>query len=181
MNAVVGIDIGGTKTSIGIIDIKMGKILSKIIISSKTYKNDKRNLDNIVANTIKLIGKKQIKKIGIGVPELINNSGIIKGSYNFNWENKKLINYFPKKYKVIVDSDVRCHLRAEKFYGHGLKLKNFIYINVGTGLSYSHFKNNQIYSGAKGYAIHFASSKITLYNPLSDKKISLVPEDFFFV
>ena len=176
---VVGIDIGGTKTSIGIVDIKKGKVLSKIIIPSKKFKDDKKNLDNIINTTIKLIDNKKIKNIGIGVPELINNKGVIKGNYNFNWKNKKLINFFPNKYNVIVDSDVRCHLRAEKFYGHGKKFKNFIYINIGTGLSYSHFKNNQIYTGANGYAIHFASSKITLYNPLNNKKISLIPENFY--
>ena len=176
---VAGIDIGGTKTSIGIVDIKKGTVNSKIIIPSKEFKNDKKNLDLIISNTIKFIGSKKIKHIGIGVPELINNKGIIKGDYNFNWNNKDLVNYFPKKFKVQIDSDVRCHLRAEKFYGHAKKFKNFIYINIGTGLSYSHFKNNQIYSGANGYAIHFASSKITLYNPIKNKKISLVPENLY--
>ena len=176
---VIGIDIGGTKTSIGIVDITKGKVISKIIIPSKKFKNDNKNLNSIIYNTINLIDKKNIKHIGIGVPELINNKGIIKGSYNFKWNNKNLINFFPSKFKVVVDSDVRCHLRAEKFYGHGKKLKNFIYLNIGTGLSYSHFKDNKIYSGANGYAIHFASSKITLYNPLNNKKISLTPEEFY--
>ena len=119
---VVGIDIGGTKTSIGIIDIEKGNILSKIIIQSKKYKDDKKNLDNIISTTVKLIGNKKIHNIAVGVPELINNEGIIKGKYNFNWNNKNLVKFFPKKYNIIVDSDVRCHLRAEKFYGHGKKL-----------------------------------------------------------
>ena len=176
---VIGIDIGGTKTSIGIVDITKGKVISKIIISSKKFKSDKKNLNSIIYNTINLIDKKNIKYIGIGVPELIDNKGIIKGNYNFKWNNKNLINFFPNKFKVVVDSDVRCHLRAEKFYGHGKKIKNFIYLNIGTGLSYSHFKDDKIYSGANGYAIHFASSKITLYNPLNNKKISLTPEELY--
>ena len=60
-----------------------------------------------------------------------------------------------------------------------LKNKNFIYINIGTGLSYSHYKNNAIYSGANGFAIHFASSKISLYDPKNEKKVSLIPEDLY--
>jgi len=176
---VIGIDIGGTKTIIAIIDITKGKVIKKISISSKKFQNDKENLKSIVSNTMDIIGKFKINKIGIGVPELIDNKGIIRGDYNFNWLNKNLADNFPKKFKVIVDSDVRCHLRAEKLYGHGKNTKNFIYINIGTGLSYAHFKNNEIYSGANGFAIHFASSKITLFDPKRNKKISLIPEDFY--
>jgi len=176
---VIGIDIGGTKTIIAIIDITKGKIIKKISISSKKFQNDKENLKSIVSNTMDIIGKFKINKIGIGVPELIDNKGIIRGNYNFNWLNKNLADNFPKKFKVIVDSDVRCHQRAEKLYGHGKNTKNFIYINIGTGLSYAHFKNNEIYSGANGFAIHFASSKITLFDPKRNKKISLIPEDFY--
>ena len=176
---VIGIDIGGTKTIIGIIDITKGKVIKKILISSKKFQSDKENLNSIVSNTIDIIGKLKINKIGIGVPELIDNKGIIRGNYNFDWLNKNLAESFPKKFKVIVDSDVRCHLRAEKLYGYGKNAKNFIYINIGTGLSYAHFKDNIIYSGANGFAIHFASSRITLFDPIRNRKISLIPEDFY--
>ena len=179
MSKVIGIDIGGTKTSIGLIDIKLGKILKKITVTSKKFKNDKKNLDYIVSETLKFSENIKVKNIGIGVPELINNKGIIRGSYNFKWNNKNLTNYFPKNFNTKVDSDVRNHLRAEKYFGYGKKSKNFIYINIGTGLSYSHFKDNKIYTGSNGYAIHFASSKITLYNPKNKQKTSLVPEDLY--
>ena len=179
MTKIIGVDIGGTKTSIGIVDIKSGKILKKISIPSKKNANDKKNLDFIISQTLSLAKNTSIKKIGIGVPELINNKGIIRGAYNFKWHNKNLAQYFPKNFLVKVDSDVRCHLRAEKFYGHGKKNNNFIYVNIGTGLSYSHYKNNKIYSGANGFAIHFASSKISLYDPKNEKKVSLTPEGLY--
>ena len=179
MTKIIGIDIGGTKTSIGIVDIKSGKILKKISIPSKKKSNDRENLDYIISQTLSLAKNSSIKKIGIGVPELINNKGTIRGAYNFKWHNKNLAQYFPKSFLVKVDSDVRCHLRAEKFYGHGKKNNNFIYVNIGTGLSYSHFKNKKIYSGANGFAIHFASSKISLYDPKNEKKVSLIPEDLY--
>ena len=175
----LGIDIGGTKTSIGIVNLQNGKILTKKIIPSKKYKNDNKNLEFIVKTSLELIKDKNIKKIGIGVPELINNNGIIKGNYNFNWNNRNLINYFPNNLNVKVDSDVRCHLRAEKFYGLAKKYKNFIYINIGSGLSYAQFSNNKINSGGNGYAIHFASSQIYLYDWKKNKKLSIIPEEYY--
>ena len=35
------------------------------------------------------------------------------------------------------------------------------------------------YSGYNGFAIHFASSKINLYNSINNKKLSLNPEDYY--
>ena len=175
----IGVDIGGTKTAIGVIDYKTGKISKKIIFPSKSFKNDTKNLNFLIEKTLALSNENKINHIGIGVPELINNKGIIKGNYNFNWNNINLTKYFPKNIKVLVDSDVRCHLRAEKFFGVAKKYNNFVYINIGTGLSYAQFKENDIYSGANGYAIHFASSKISLYDWKKNKKISLIPEDYY--
>lgn len=175
----IGVDIGGTKTAIGIIDYQTGKISKKLIFPSKSFKNDSKNLNFIIEKTLALSNANRINRIGIGVPELINNKGIIKGNYNFNWSNINLAKYFPKKIKVLVDSDVRCHLRAEKYFGVARNYKNFAYINIGTGLSYAQFKENKIYSGANGYAIHFASSKISLYDWKKNKKISLIPEDYY--
>ena len=180
------VDIGGTKTSIGVVDTNKGKVIINKIIKSKATTNDQQNLNNIILETTNLINKFKsqtnfkIKKIGIGVPELITNKGIIRDQYNFKWHNFDLSKKFNKKgFLAKVDSDVRNAIRAEKYYGHGHKIDNFIYINIGTGLSFSHFKNNKIYSGANGFAISFASSKITLFNPQTNKKLSLIPEDYY--
>ena len=182
----LGIDIGGTKTRFGIVNISTGKIIYKQIIKSKTFKSDKKNLENITTIGLEIIelAKKKysinINNIGVGVPELINNNGIIKGEYNFAWENLSFKKHFKKyNFKAKADSDVRNALRGEKLYGKGKKFKNFIFVNIGTGLSYALFNDNKIYSGFNGFAIHFASSKINLYNPKNNENISLVPEDHY--
>jgi len=175
----IGVDIGGTKTVIGIIDDQTGKVVEKFLIPSKKHRDDKKNLNIIIKHILDLSNKNKIKNIGIGVPELINNKGIIKGNYNFNWHNKNLVNYFPKNLNIIVDSDVRCHLRAEKYFGVAKNYTNFAYINIGTGLSYAQYKDGKICSGAKGYAIHFASSKIILYDWKKNNKTSLIPEEYY--
>ena len=182
----LGIDIGGTKTSIGIININKGKVIKKIEIKSKTFKNDKKNLLNITKNALDIIRIAQkeysikINKIGIGVPELINNDGIIKGAFNFKWDNLSFAKHFQDfKIKAKADSDVRNALRGEKLYGAGKKYKNLIFINIGTGLSYALYQNKKIYSGYNGFAIHFASSEINLFNPIENKNFNLVPEDYY--
>ena len=44
----IGVDIGGTKTAIGIIDYKTAKISKKIIFPSKSFKSDTKNLNLII-------------------------------------------------------------------------------------------------------------------------------------
>ena len=56
----LGIDIGGTKTSIGIVDIRNGIILDNKIIPSKKYTNDNKNLEFIVKTSLELIKGKNI-------------------------------------------------------------------------------------------------------------------------
>ena len=64
-------------------------------------------------------------------------------------------------------------------FGHGRGKENFVYINIGSGISYSLMIDNKIYTGARGYAIHFGSSKISLFNPKTNKTNSLIPEEFY--
>ena len=96
----IGVDIGGTKTSIAVVDTNKGKVIINKIIKSKATTNDQQNLNNIILETTNLINEFKsktnikIKKIGIGVPELINNKGIIRDQYNFKWHNFDLSKKF---------------------------------------------------------------------------------------
>ena len=44
----IGVDIGGTKTSIGVVDTNKGKVIINKIIKSKATTNDQQNLNNII-------------------------------------------------------------------------------------------------------------------------------------
>ncbi len=176
---VIGIDIGGTKTSIGIINTKSGKISQNVEFPSKSFNHDNDNLEKIICTAKDLAKKNSINLIGIGVPELIDNQGIVRGSYNFNWDKLNFKKCFSRNMKVFVDSDVRNHLRAEKFFGHGIRHKNFAYINIGSGISYAQLINNKIYNGYRGYAIHFGSSLLNLYDIKTKQSYSQIPEDHY--
>ena len=176
---VIGIDIGGTKTSIGIVNTKSGKISQNLEFPSRSFNHDSDNLEKIVSTAKDLAKKNSINYIGIGVPELIDNQGIVRGSYNFNWDKLNFKKCFSKNMNVFVDSDVRNHLRAEKFFGHGIRHKNFAYVNIGSGISYALLINNEIYSGYRGYAIHFGSSLLNLYDNKTKQTYSQIPEDHY--
>ena len=53
----LGVDIGGTKTAIGIVDTKRGKVIDLHIMPSKKYKNDIKNLKKLLTQQLKLLSK----------------------------------------------------------------------------------------------------------------------------
>jgi glucokinase len=49
---------------------------------------------------------------------------------------------------------------AELHFGHGQKHPSFVFVTIGTGLSFAFCSDGRIHRGANGYAIHFGSSDI---------------------
>ncbi len=134
---IVGVDIGGTSIRAGL--VRDGKIIRKIKIKTKKTKRQILNdLVEIINWIIKDIDKKKIKGIGVGVPGpanyitgLIINPPNLKQLWKFNI--KKFIEA-KLKIKVKIDNDVHCIAIAEKHFGQGKKLKNFVVLAIGTGI-----------------------------------------------
>jgi glucokinase len=107
-----------------------------------------------------------IDGIGIGVPELVDNQGIVRSSYNLAWEGISLASriapLLTPHTRVAIESDVRAAARAEMRYGAGRDRKICVYVNVGSGISYCLCIEGRPFSGANGYAIHFASSPLSM-------------------
>ena len=49
---------------------------------------------------------------------------------------------------VVIDNDVRCGTTAELLLGHGRETRNFVYMNVGTGIAASTVTDGRIIRGA---------------------------------
>ena len=88
---VVGIDIGGTITKIGLID-KSGNCISKTSFRTKEKSDFNDFIKNIYNSIIKLNNKNfDILSIGIGAPNANSLKGTIETPANLNWKGKSLI------------------------------------------------------------------------------------------
>jgi predicted NBD/HSP70 family sugar kinase len=76
--------------------------------------------------------------IGVGIAGLVNiRQGIVLYTPNMHgWENVELVSILQKEFEtdVIIDDSVRCMALAEKRYGIGKALQNFLYIYIGKGV-----------------------------------------------
>lgn len=159
IDAVVGIDIGGTTTKFGVVD-KKGICLKANSINTSQYidleeylKCLHREIQNIINSIYKDIN---IKGIGVGAPNANHYRGTIENAPNLNWKGsvpfvEKLKRYFPD-WPMALTNDANAAALGEMFYGGAKKMKDFVVITLGTGLGSAFVVNGQLVYGRNGLA-----------------------------
>jgi len=162
----IGIDLGGTKIAAGIVSFPSGKLLHKETIPTLPSRGGEAVLDDCIslARRLKVYAHEhelRLEGIGVGIAELVNLDGEITSEYLIKWRGlpagERLSQVLPTRF----ESDARAPALAEALSGAGRTLKNFVYLTVGTGISYCLVLDGQPYAGAHGHAIMVASGALT--------------------
>jgi glucokinase len=102
-----------------------------------------------------------IGAVGVGVCELVDLDGNINSGHTVKWSGLSVRARFSDFAPATVDADVRTPAFAEARYGAGKALSTFIYVTVGTGISYCLVQDGKPYTGTHGNALIFANSPLT--------------------
>ena len=160
-NNTIGIDIGGTKIAIGLVDSK-GSVLKKIEFETVRNKSFQDAVDKII-NGLKKLEVKKVGKVGIGVAgQIDSDNGIIVHSPNIpSWRNvpvistieNKLAREFKKRlsFKIKIANDANCFVLAENQSGAGKNCRVMLGLTLGTGLGGGLIIDDKIYEG-QGFA-----------------------------
>lgn len=150
MKKVIGIDLGGTKISGGLLDEK-GNIL-KI---SKVDTQADEGRDIVVANIVKLIKKlpyKDADAIGIGTPGFIDSeNGIVTFAGNIKgWTGLNLKSEIEKYFDipVFIENDANIALICEKWIGAAKDYDDIVMITLGTGLGGAVYSQGNLLRGS---------------------------------
>lgn len=145
---IVGVDIGGTTISAGlIID---GKVEKTSEIPTEAFETEEKIIGNLFEAISEVITE-DTDAIGIGVPGMVDSElGIIYDLTNIPaWKEvhiKKLVEErFGKP--TYVGNDANCFVLGVKHFGIGKNYKNIIGATLGTGLGTGIIINNQLYTG----------------------------------
>lgn len=159
-NYVVGVDIGGQTTKIGIVDRK-GTIITQTVINSKYGAGEENIFMNSVCDTIrelaKEVGMENIHGVGIGAPNGNYYTGTIEDAANLEWAKGKTV-YLAKTVSenlglpVTVTNDANAAAVGEMTYGAARGMKNFIMITLGTGVGSGIIINGELVYGHDGFA-----------------------------
>ena len=154
-----GIDIGGTNTKLGLVDIE-GNIYGEKVLSTRDYQEfDKfvatlhREIEQIRAS---LDFDAEFVGIGIGAPNASNFAGTIEDAANLVWKGVvPVVSTFKKYYQdipVLITNDANAAAIGEMIYGGARDMNDFIVITLGTGVGSGFVANGKLIYGHDGFA-----------------------------
>lgn len=153
----IGIDIGGTKISAGVVDSS-----GNLIDSSKcsTPAEGGKDLISSVVNLVKELNKKyEIKGIGISIAALISSDyGTIVGAPNIaNLSKLNFVNEIKEEFKlpIIVENDANAAMWAEFKFGSAKGLNPVMFFIIGTGVGGGLVIDGKLFKGANGIGAEF--------------------------
>ncbi len=153
---LIGVDIGGTNTKIGLIS-KLGRVIANTSFKTQVPKSPEILTDEIIKNINELLKQENfsiddVEAIGIGVPGVVNDKGIVVQSVNLGWKDVDFKSLFKEFYPkgVVVGNDADCAMIAEWKVGSAKGAKNAILITLGTGIGSGIILDGKLFRGGHG-------------------------------
>lgn len=146
----MGIDIGGTNLKVGVFDEKFNAVqqFSQSTNASKGVDYVLNTVKRIISITINKF--KDIEAVGIGIPGIVTDEGVVRISPNLpEFIDVQFGRFFANTFSipVVVDNDANVAALAELEFGSAKGAKNFIYVTMGTGVGGAIIIDKKIYKG----------------------------------
>lgn len=160
---IIGVDIGGTKTSIVLAEYhgeSKIELLDKVAFSTNVQSGKNYALDHIFKHIDAIIEKYGMKgtdfAIGIscGGPLDAKNGIILSPPNLMGWDNVHITEILRERYGVntYLQNDANACALAEWMMGAGKGYSNIVYLTFGTGLGAGLILDNRLYNGSNGMA-----------------------------
>jgi glucokinase len=147
----IGIDIGGTRTKLGLVDLDKGEVLEMLISPTETKDSDNflkiinSGIDQLKAFAIK--EQSPILGVGFGVTGFVFKDGKVDSTYGFLefMEDYPLSEYIQKHSSLLcrADNDARVVALGETLYGIGKGQNRVLVLTLGTGLGLGFIVNGK--------------------------------------
>lgn len=171
-NYVVGVDVGGQTTKIGVVNTK-GEILAQTVIRSDNSKEFAPYADELAVAIKQVITtadvEGQVRGVGVGAPNGNYYKGTIEFAPNLAWakgvvpfaeELQKRLDGIP----VTLTNDANAAAMGEMAYGVARGMKNFIMITLGTGVGSGIVVDGKVVYGHDGFAGELGHTNVIRHN-----------------
>lgn len=158
---VVGVDVGGQTSKIGVVDMR-GQVLAQTVIRTDTYDEIGPYIAELADAINKVIADAgvtgKVRGIGLGIPNGNYYTGEIENAVNLKWGKSgtlpvaKLLSDKMDGLPVALTNDANAAAMGEMTYGAARGMKNFIMITLGTGVGSGIVINGEVVYGHDGFA-----------------------------
>jgi glucokinase len=169
---VVGVDLGGTNISVGVLPIDGGPPLALNAEKTEAARGAKFVVDRIVSmvnGAIDTVAEEEAGSrddfagVGIGSPGPLNReTGTIINTPNLGWRNFPLRDLIANAVGLpaVLDNDANCATYGEWWLGAGRDVDTLIGLTLGTGIGGGIVLNGKIFHGASDAAGEFGHMTI---------------------
>lgn len=154
----IGIDLGGTNIAVGVVS-EAGSILAEAgckTLASRPYQVIVKDMADLVRRVLlkARVSEDEVQSIGIGIPGVVDDQGIVFNCTNLGWVNVPLRAEMQKYINkpVFIDNDANCAALAESVAGVSVGCKSSVFITLGTGVGGGIIVNGKLWSGGHGRA-----------------------------
>jgi glucokinase len=171
----LGIDIGGTKSSVVIGDDR-GEIIDKASFPTEEPKGPEQCVNKLLETSEQILAKHSIRITATGIacgspldPEL----GIIQSPAQLqSWKDVQITKIFQEMFRVpaFLDNDANAGALAEFCFGAGKGCRHMAFLTFGTGMGAGFVLNGDIYRGANCYAGEVGHIRLEPHGPIGCRK-----------
>lgn len=159
----IGVDIGGTNTTIGVVDSD-GNVMTRDNIPTPAHGDIHRYINDLSQTITEMMKSvKQLNEdvefsgIGIGAPCGNYYTGNIEYAPNLSFKGvvhliDLLRSHFPELKALVLTNDANAAALGELIYGGGKGMRNFVMYTIGTGVGAGIIVNGDLVYGHDGFA-----------------------------
>ncbi|MCU0830832.1 MAG: ROK family protein [Rhizobiaceae bacterium] len=169
-NLALGIDVGGTKTALGVVDVQTGVIHARASLATPQPFAGTDFLAEIVAAALALDPTCALP-VGLGLCELVTRDGVIASGWRVRWQTGDVRAAFARWPSFALEADVRAAARAEAMFGAGRGHAHWIYANAGTGIACCLMADGAPHLGVSGLGMAWGMSPADLTSKAGSQTI----------
>jgi glucokinase len=164
---IIGVDLGGTKMLLGVLDAD-----SKVLWESREASTGQTE-DELVELLVREVEEARghcpaISAIGLGIPATIDHDkGVAISAVNLPLDNLPIKELASERtdFPVFVDNDANVAALAEHLYGAARGAENAVMLTIGTGIGGGLILGGEIYRGSTGAGAELGHTVIEVDGP----------------
>lgn len=171
-DVAIAIDLGGTNLRLGVVEESGEIIHGKKQPTPGNRESILQSIQTLIADGFDFCASARCRVVGIGIStggQVDFRSGVIVSATSLipNWSNVPLREIIGGRFNVpvFVDNDGNCFARAEKRFGKGNGLDNFIALVLGTGIGGGIYVDGKPLRGAGNFAAEIGHVSVDANGP----------------